>query len=307
MTCASLLQSGIESLRQAGIEDAETDARILFEYVTGMGRNDLILHGDEDPEEVAGSFDPVSEQDQLEGSVSGRESVTERYTKLIARRATHLPVQYITGMADFMGLRFMVNENVLIPRQDTEFLVEEMMREVGDGSSVLDICTGSGCILLSLMRYKNDISGTGCDVSREALEVAKRNEKLIFGNAGAGDIPVRPVTWIESDMFEKIEGSFDHIVCNPPYIRSGVIPTLMPEVREHEPLTALDGDVDGLRFYRILALKAREHINRHGKLFLEIGFDEADAVKALLLKNGYKDIEVYKDYSGNDRVIKAGI
>ena len=298
MTNRELLDSGIARLEEAGIEDAETDARILFEYVTGMDRGALLVIGDEEAE-----------------------GARERYTALIAERAAHKPVQHITGMADFMGLRFMVDENVLVPRFDTEFLVEEMMREVGDGSSVLDMCTGSGCILLSLMRYKNGIKGVGADISAAALDIARRNEELIFGSQVAkssGNLglhnPEKAVyqvhdnaEWILSDMFEGVTGTFDFIVSNPPYIKTGVIEELMPEVREHEPLTALDGGDDGLRFYRVIASEAPAYLNRHGRLYLEIGFDEAEAVVKLLRESGFTEIEALKDYAGNFRVVKARV
>ena len=298
MTNRELLDSGIARLEEAGIEDAETDARILFEYVTGMDRGALLVIGDEEAE-----------------------GARERYTALIAERAAHKPVQHITGMADFMGLRFMVDENVLVPRFDTEFLVEEMMREVGDGSSVLDMCTGSGCILLSLMRYKNGIKGVGADISAAALDIARRNEELIFGSQvtkSSGEFglhnPEKAVyqvhdnaEWILSDMFEGVTGTFDFIVSNPPYIKTGVIEELMPEVREHEPLTALDGGDDGLGFYRVIASEAPAYLNRHGRLYLEIGFDEAEAVVKLLRESGFTEVEALKDYAGNFRVIKARV
>ncbi len=298
MTYRELLESGTARLRDAGDEDAETDARILFEHLTGMGRGDLLVRGDEE----------IPDGDN--GIRNGR-CLTEHFSSLIEERAGHKPVQYITGTADFMGLRFLVDENVLIPRFDTEFLVEEMLREVGDGSSVLDMCTGSGCILLSLMRYKNGIRGTGADISAAALDIAEKNEKIIFDTQTAMSQGVtevfdhNKVEWIRSDLFERIEGRFDHIVCNPPYIKTAVIAGLMPEVRDHEPEQALDGGEDGLDFYRIIAGEAGKHLNRCGSLYLETGYDEGAEVSALLEENGFTDIQILKDYSGNDRVIKA--
>ena len=315
MTNRELLDLGVARLREAGIEDAETDARILFEYLTGMDRSALLVRGDE---EAGAAHRNVTEEcsgtDSLDGN--GRD-IRESYTGLIEERAGHKPVQYITGTADFMGLSFIVDENVLIPRFDTEFLVEEMMREVGDGASVLDMCTGSGCILLSLMRYKNGIRGTGADISDVALGIARLNEERLFGRketditrTSAGGNPEVPymydkAEWILSDMFENITGTYDFIVCNPPYIKTGVIATLMPEVKDHEPYLALDGDADGLRFYRIIAEEAPAHLNRHGRLFLEIGFDEAEDVTALLRESGFTEIEAVKDYAGNYRVVKC--
>ena len=295
MTFNELLRYGTECLKEAGIPDAKTDAGLLFEYLTGMDRHGLLMHGDE---ELRDKNDPGVD-------------IRAEYISLLERRAGHEPVQYITGVADFMGLRFYVNEDVLIPRFDTEFLVEEMMRDVGDGSSVLDMCTGSGCIILSLMRYKNGIRGTGVDISAAALDVARKNERLIFNTQdtespmGFGLHNYNPVTWIQSDMFENVTGVFDHIVSNPPYIQSEVISTLMPEVREHEPRTALDGGEDGLGFYRIIAGEATKHLSRSGRLYLETGYDEAENVSALLYENGFRDIKILKDYSGNYRVVTA--
>ncbi|MBQ9606790.1 MAG: peptide chain release factor N(5)-glutamine methyltransferase [Lachnospiraceae bacterium] len=275
MTFNALLKKGITYLADAGIEDAGTDAAILLEHLTGMDRQDMLISGGE--ETAAG--------------------LEDEYRALLEKRAEHEPVQYITGMADFMGLRFRVNENVLIPRFDTEFLVEEMMIDVCDGASVLDMCTGSGCILLSLMSYKNGIIGAGTDISRAALDIAKENERMIKEH--------EPVEWILSDMFENVTGKYDYIVSNPPYIQSEVIPTLMSEVKDHEPRIALDGDGDGLRYYRIIAKEAGKYLKRHGKLFLEIGYDEAEAVCRLLREGGFTDIQVKKDYSGNDRVVRG--
>lgn len=290
MTNKELLDRGIAGLKEKGIPDAETDARILFEHLTGLERGDMLLKGQE-----TAAVETVS-----------------AYEALVEKRKTRYPVQYITGMADFMGLRFIVNESVLIPRFDTEFLVEEMMKDIGDGSSILDMCTGSGCILLSFMRYKNGIRGTGADISEAALKIAKENEKIIFGtkaspadNVNAGDGLHDAVEWILTDMFENVTGIYDCIVSNPPYIRSDVIPTLMPEVRDHEPRTALDGDADGLRFYRVIAREASSYLKRRGRLYLETGYDEAEAVTGLLKENGFTDVEALKDYSGNYRVIKC--
>ena len=292
---------GKKRLQAAGLEDADTDALILFEHVTGIGRGRLLADGDREASE--------------------RE--TDRYELLLEKRAAHIPTQYITGRADFMGLEFIVDRNVLIPRFDTEYLVEEMMRVVEDGASVLDVCTGSGCILLSLMRYKNGIKGTGTDISRAALDIAQQNEEAIFFSTraksprdkslhnadGLSEDVFRgmhiSVDWIQSDMFEKVEGSFDYIVSNPPYIRSEVVDTLMPEVREHEPRIALDGDHDGLRYYRTIAKEAGKHLKRSGRIFLEIGYDQGQAVTELLSEHGFTDVRVLKDYSHNDRVVTA--
>ncbi|MBO5551257.1 MAG: peptide chain release factor N(5)-glutamine methyltransferase [Lachnospiraceae bacterium] len=279
MTYNDLIEEGVSCLKEAGIDDAKTDAAILLEHLTGMDRKGMLMHGFETPVP---------------------DGLKDKYRELLIRRSSREPVQYITGMADFMGLRFQVNENVLIPRFDTEFLVEELMRDVGDGASVLDMCTGSGCILLSLMSYKNGIRGAGADISKAALEVAAENERTVFKESAGRQIPV---DWILSDMFEGITGKYDYIVSNPPYIQSEVIDTLMSEVKDHEPRIALDGDSDGLRYYRIIAGEAGKHLNRYGKIYLETGYDEAAAVGSLLKSSGFTGVTVKKDYSGNDRVV----
>ena len=216
------------------------------------------------------------------------------FLQLIEKRAVHIPLQHLTGEQNFMGLDFLVNEHVLIPRQDTEILVEEIMRDLHDGIRILDMCTGSGCILLSLLHYSNDCSGVGVDVSEDALVVARQN---------ADRLAEKQAVFIQSDLFEKVEGSFDLIVSNPPYIRSQEIAGLMPEVREHEPHLALDGKDDGLHFYREIIKGAMPHLKRGGQLFFEIGYDQGEAVQALLAANGYTEIAVVKDYAGLDRVV----
>ncbi len=274
MTYRETLKNCRDLLTEAGITDAEIDARLILQHVTGQGRSYLLAHADEE----------LSEREE------------RLYELLSERRASHIPLQHLMGYTEFMGLNFLVSKEVLIPRIDTEFLVEEAMRYIGDGSKVLDLCTGSGCIILSLMRYKNDIEGTGADISDAAIENARQNaEKL-----GLSD-----VTFIKSDMFSNITGTFDYILCNPPYIKTAVIPTLMEEVRLFEPHIALDGGADGLDFYRILADKAKNYLRRGGKAFLEIGFDEGDEVKKLFLNSGYKQVELVKDYAGLNRVIIA--
>ena len=241
----------------------------------------------------------------------------ESYVNYIAERKKHVPLQYITGVQDFMGLEFAVNEHVLIPRQDTEILVEEVMRHLHDGMRILDMCTGSGCILLSLLYYSNGCSGVGVDISKEALAVAAQNARkvgklkndtvgiCVCGSNAAKEDSVS-AEFVQSDLFERLEertGSFEIIVSNPPYIRSDVIGTLMPEVRDFEPHLALDGQADGLFFYRQIISQAGKYLTGGGMLFLEIGYDQGEAVKALMESAGYLEVEVVKDYAGLDRVV----
>ena len=267
-------QEGREALMQAGIAEADLDARLLLEHICGTNRNDLLVHGDREVEEEK----------------------LAAYRATIAQRSRRIPLQHITGTQDFMGLEFQVNEHVLIPRQDTEILVEEVMREMQEHERILDMCTGSGCILISLLHYSNWCEGIGVDISTEALAVATANGEALLAEEK------RP-TWLESNLFEKVEGKFDIIVSNPPYIRTEVIETLMPEVRLHEPMQALDGTEDGLFFYRRIVEEAPKYLNKEGRLYFEIGHDQAEEVSELLEKAGFQDINVVKDYAGLDRVV----
>ena len=271
MEYKKLYEWGLAKLQNAGIDEAALDARLLLEYVCDTDRNTLLVHGER----------PVSEEEQ------------SRYEEYIEKRERHVPLQYITGEQEFMGLSFQVNENVLIPRQDTEILTEEALRELSDGMDVLDMCTGSGCILLSLLKYTNDCHGVGVDISEKALEVAEENNRRLGKDA----------VFLQSNLFEKVEGKFDVIVSNPPYIRSDVIPTLMEEVKTYEPMSALDGREDGLYFYREIVKQAGGYLNRGGKLFFEIGCEQAEDVSKLLTDAGYKEVQVVKDLAGLDRVV----
>lgn len=272
MKYQELYNIGQSRLKAAQIEEAALDARLLLEYVCDTNRNDLLAHGNRE----------IGEYEE------------KQYLMLIESREKHRPLQYITGNVEFMGFSFAVNENVLIPRADTEILVEEVMRDLHDGMEILDMCTGSGCILLSLLRYSNDCKGLGVDISNEALEVARRN---------ATSLECRNAEFLKSDLFDKVEGKFDRIVSNPPYIKTSVISDLMEEVKCFEPKIALDGMEDGLFFYRKIVSEATEYLHHGGKLYFEIGFDQADAVYELMEKQGYVEIEVLKDYAGLDRVI----
>lgn len=271
MNYRKLYETGKDRLEKAGIQEAALDARLLLEEVCGTDRNTLLAHGDR----------AVTEEEETQ------------FLIFIERRSTHEPLQQITGWQEFMGLRFSVTEDVLVPRQDTETLVEEVMRYLRDGMEILDVCTGSGCILLSLLRYSNGCRGVGCDISEKALAVAGQNAKELGISA----------QFIQSDLFESIEGRFEYIVSNPPYIRKDMIPTLMEEVRDHEPLIALDGGEDGLDFYRKITREATEHLYSGGMLFFEIGYDQGEAVKLLMEEEGYEEVTVSQDLAGLDRVV----
>ena len=193
-----------------------------------------------------------------------------------------------------MGLDFVVNENVLIPRQDTETLVEEVMKQLHDGFRILDLCTGSGCILLSLLHYSNGCTGVGADISEAALAVAREN---------AGRLGETSAVFVRGDLFENITGQFEIIVSNPPYIRTGTIETLMDEVRLYEPRLALDGHEDGLYFYRRIISEGKRHLCGGGMLFLEIGYDQREDVMRLMEEAGYRDVAAARDLAGLDRVV----
>lgn len=271
MNYRKLYETGKDRLEKAGIQEAALDARLLLEEVCRTDRNTLLVHGDR----------AVTEEEETQFRI------------FIERRSTHEPLQQITGWQEFMGLRFSVTEDVLVPRQDTETLVEEVMRYLRDGMEILDVCTGSGCILLSLLRYSNGCRGVGCDISEKALAVAGQNAKELGISA----------QFIQSDLFESIEGRFEYIVSNPPYIRKDMIPTLMEEVRDHEPLIALDGGEDGLDFYRKITREATEHLYSGGMLFFEISYDQGETVKLLMEEEGYEEVTVSQDLAGLDRVV----
>ncbi len=274
MTFREAMCFGEEKLNTAGIVDAKSDAWLLLTYVCKIDRTFYYVHMDEEmsPELLA------------------------EYEAILNKRAEHVPLQYITGEQEFMGIPFHVNEAVLIPRQDTETLVEEALKIIRPGMKVLDMCTGSGCILISILKNVVDVEGFGYDISKQAINVAKENAKLNNVNA----------TFERSDLFEEVVDKFDVIVSNPPYIPTDVIGGLMPEVAVYEPIQALDGKEDGLHFYREIVKVASEYLKPGGKLLFEIGHDQGEAVSDLMLNAGYKDVKVIKDLAGNDRVVIGG-
>lgn len=275
MTFREAISFGERQLNDVGIVDAQNDAWLLLTFVCKIDRTFYYVHMDEQ----------MSIEQQAE------------YENVINKRAEHVPLQYITGEQEFMGNAFHVNESVLIPRQDTETLVEESLKLVRPGMKVLDMCTGSGCILISILKNVVDVEGFGYDISKQALNVAKENAKL--NNVIA--------TFEPSDLFEKVTDTFDIIVSNPPYIPTAVIGTLMPEVAVYEPIQALDGKEDGLYFYRKIITSASDYLKENGKLLFEIGHDQGESVSNLMREAGYKDVRVVKDLAGNDRVVIGGL
>ncbi len=284
MTIQELWKEGNRILTDAGLEEATLDARYLLEWVLHQDYTYIWMN-------LSGTVDP---------------DVIEAYRHAVTRRKNHTPLQYITGEQEFMGCSFLVNEHVLIPRQDTECLVEAVYRhltgtdDLGSGEiRILDLCCGSGCIGISLWKLLERGTATDrwkiclSDISSQALQVAQDNAKRLKAK----------VELTESDLFAGIEGRFHLIVSNPPYIPSGVIDSLMPEVRDAEPRLALDGEADGLGFYRRIVRQAGDYLDENGYLFFEIGCEQAADVRTFLEAAGFERIAVMKDFAGLDRII----
>lgn len=276
LTYRQMCHNGAAILADAGITDAEYDSFALLEYITGMDRTAYILNGSK--------------------SVPG--DIAERYDAVIDRRSSHIPLQHITGQAWFYGRGFNVNSDVLVPRQDTEVLVSEALKVINAKDSVLDMCTGSGCIIITLALEKKLGRALGADISEAALKVASGNREKL----GADD-----VTFVKSNIFSDInvndEELFDVIVSNPPYIATGEIETLTEEVRIHDPYIALDGLEDGLHFYREITQQSMNYIKSGGWLLYEIGCTQAHDVSDIMSEYGYSNIKVIKDLAGLDRVV----
>ena len=273
MTYREAVEFGTKCLTDAGVPDAALDAWYLLQMVCRIERSYYYVHGEED----------ITQDAQKE------------YEIAVQKRAEHIPLQYIIGEQEFMGLRFKVNSNVLIPRQDTETLVEQVLKIVKPGMKVLDLCTGSGCVLISVLKNAPELTGVGSDISKTALLVAKENAKMHEVDAD----------WIRSDLFDNITETFDVIMANPPYIPTGEILSLMPEVRDFEPENALDGGADGLDFYREIAGQVKDYLNPDGYVYMEIGYDQGEAVSELMRNSGFTEVEVIKDLAQNDRVVKG--
>lgn len=273
MTLSQACLFGEKRLEEAGVPEAGLNAWLLLEYVSGCTRSRYYAYPDE----------LLSEEAESE------------FRGLLEQRCRRVPIQYITGVQEFMGHSFLVNDQVLIPRQDTEVLVEEALKYLKPGMRFLDLCTGSGCILLSLLLSCPEAAGTGSDISRGALQTAEKNRDRLAPGA----------VLVESDLFDGIEGVFDMIVSNPPYIRREELPDLMEEVRLYEPVSALDGHEDGLYFYRRIARESPSYLKPGGRLYLEIGYDQGVTVPQLLREQGFCEIEVKKDLAGLDRVVKG--
>ena len=347
---ADVLNYGKKILKNAGIVEADLDAWYLFGQIFGISRAQYFLCAREN---IAGNTaQKMAAQEQTGNSLESKNALDcvelwlkeklSAYENTLEKRASRIPLQQILGQQEFMGLTFFVNEHVLIPRQDTETLVELVLNEQKDKNiSILDMCTGSGCIAVSLKKLGGYACVEGADISEEALKVAKRNSEEILENSDVNNDAVSSrteqiqnctnltnnqnkqdnseermvsevrrgsqtgVTFRHSDMFSSFRETeqFNVIVSNPPYIPSAVIEELEPEVRDHEPRGALDGTADGLYFYRILAEECAKHLTPGGHVYFEIGYDQGAAVKELLDIHGFKDTRVIQDLAGKDRVV----
>jgi release factor glutamine methyltransferase len=271
MTYREAMVYGEEILEKAQVPDAKNDAWLLLTTAGKIDHTFYYMHMDEELEE----------------------DTEKEYDSLVHKRAERIPLQYITGEQEFMGLKFHVNSGVLIPRQDTETLVEEALKRVRPEMHILDMCTGSGCVLISILKNTQGVTGLGCDISKQALNVAKENAKR-------NDVAA-VFEW--SDLFDNVMDTFDMIVSNPPYIPSGEIPALMPEVAEFEPVIALDGKEDGLHFYRRIIAESKEYLKPEGMLLFEIGCEQGQAVSEMMAYAGFRDVQVVKDLAHNDRVV----
>lgn len=275
MTYREAMEQALGRLVASEVPEAELQAKYLLWHITGMNGATWLMRREESiPDEVAAE-----------------------YVTLVERRCQREPLQQITGEQEFMGLSFYVNKDVLIPRLDTEHLVMRALERC-KGADVLDVCTGSGCIAISIAKLTEPRSVTAVDISEQALSVAKENAARLGAD----------VHFARSDMFSEVEGEFDVIVSNPPYIPPEQLRELMPEVREYEPRLALYGGEDGLDFYRILAQEAPKHLRVRedgsgGYLMLEIGYDQGESVAGLLRDAGFENVEVHRDYAGLDRVV----
>ena len=257
-----------ESLNENNIDERE--ARLLLAFSLGITKEELMI----------------------------KESCTlreyDKFMKVLNKRIAGIPYAYIVGHKEFMKLDFEVNKNVLIPREDTEILVQEVLKM--NRKRVLDMCTGSGCIAISVAKYLDGAIVDAVDISERALTIAKVNAKK-------NDVVVN---FIKSNLFDEIDEKYDVIVSNPPYIKTEELDSLQIEVK-NEPVKALDGGKTGLFFYKKIIKEAPNYLKRDGVLIFEIGYDQAKDVKKLMEKNGFKNIEIIKDLSEKDRVVKGEI
>lgn len=277
-TIFEMMKWAEKSLLESGRPDAAIDAKLLMLHVLGCNETMLLLNRQK----------KMSEEQMAE------------YLRCVATRQTGIPLQHITGVQEFMGLEFKVNHHVLIPRQDTETLIEQLLKKLSKEEALrgIDIGTGTGCIGISLAHFLPRLEMLLVDISNEALKVANEN-------IGCHHLQQR-IRTLKSNLLEAYQGeAVDFIVSNPPYIAQKDMDELMIEVRDHEPHLALTDYGDGLYFYREISKRAKDHIKENGLLAYEIGYDQGQAIKDILEKEGYREIEIYKDLAGQDRVVIA--
>jgi release factor glutamine methyltransferase len=269
----------LKCLEEAGIQDAETEARLIMTEYAGVTLSEMFTDPDRE----------ISDDRVLEAE------------DVVSRRITGIPLQHIIGKTGFMGFDFKVSPAALVPRPDTEILTEEALKDYHDGSRILDLCTGTGCIIISLLALMNDCCGVGTDISDEALVLAAENADMILCDKR------ERLEFRKGDLYDALskEDMFDVIVSNPPYIRTADIETLSTEVRDHDPRIALDGGEDGLDFYRKIITGAVKHLRKGGDLLLEIGYDQAEDVSDIMRANGFIEVQTIKDFGGNDRVVRG--
>lgn len=274
----NILQYGKNFLKSKNINSFSIDAEVLLMYTLNFTKIQLFLKSDY-----------IIDERQI-----------KIYNNLLEKRAMNMPVQYITENCEFMSLDLKVNRYTLIPRPDTEILVEEVMKNIKKYNfhNILEIGTGSGAIAIAIAFYCNDIYITATDISEKALNKANENSKMNNTNT--------KINFIQSDIFNNLSSSsYDIIISNPPYIKTEIIKTLSPQVKNYEPVNALDGGEDGLDFYRKITEGSKKYLNNNGMIFFEIGYDQYVDVKNILLENGFKDINISKDLAGLDRVVYA--
>ena len=282
MNGREILHMGERRLAKAGVPEARINAWYLFAFCFGK----VDREGQRHPMERSEFF--LREEEEMSDKTCGE------YREMLEKRSRRIPLEYLTNETEFMGLPFYVNEHVLIPRQDTECLVEEVLR-VSEGKEVLDLCCGSGCIGISLAALGRCKSVMLADISEEALYVSRKNARK---NRVSVEI-------VQSDLFSRIRGTFDIIVSNPPYIPTKDLEQLMPEVRDFEPRLALDGAEDGLLFYRHIIRESHCFLKKGGSLYFEIGYHQGKAVSALMEQAGLTEVRVKKDLAGLDRIVQG--
>lgn len=272
MTISEAIQKAKKELTENNTEEAGLNAKILLAHILSCKKEELTIKNNQYLEKTQ----------------------ENQYFQNIEKIKKGYPLQYIIGHKEFMKMKIAVNENVLIPRSDTEILVEEAIKYANIGkTNILELCTGSGAIAISIAKYTENTEIIATDISKKALEIAKQNAKNL--------LDTQNITFLQSDMFQNIKEKYDMIISNPPYIKTDVIKEYK---LEYEPKLALDGGKDGLEFYKTIINEAHKHLRENGIILLEIGYDQKDEITKLIKQSGkYQNIKCIKDLYGNDRII----